>query len=73
MKVYRKKGQTKFVKDGFDGLLTLHDNGKIAVSVDHKQIFNGLKYEETDSYFVIKEPSTQQQRTIMDRLFDYNT
>ena len=44
MKVYRKKWQTKFIKDGFEGLLSLHDSGKLAVSIDHKALFDWLEY-----------------------------
>jgi hypothetical protein len=72
MKVYRKKWQTKFIKDGFEGLLTLHDSGKFAVSIDHKALFDGLEYEEMDSYYVIQKPTTGQKNIIMDRLFDFN-
>jgi len=73
MDVYRRVGQTKFEKDGLAGLLTLHDNGRIAVSMDHKELFSGLKYEETDSYYYISKPSTNEQKIIMDRLFDFKT
>ena len=34
--MYRRVKQTKFVKDGLSGLLTIHDDGRKAVSVDHK-------------------------------------
>ena len=71
MKVYRKEGQTKFIKNNMKGLLTLHDNGTIGVSVDHKTLFNGLEYEENGSYYVIYSPSTEQHKIIMDRLFNY--
>jgi len=69
MKVYRKIKQTKFIKNGLNGLLTIHDHGGIAVSVDHKSIFTGLNYEETESYFYIDKPSTNDKTIIMDRLF----
>ncbi|MDO6568155.1 hypothetical protein Q4561_13870 [Alteromonas sp. 1_MG-2023] len=69
MEVYRKVKQTKFVKDGLRGLLTVHDHGGIAVSADHKTIFNGLNYEEVDSYLYISKPSTKDKTLIMDRLF----
>ncbi|WP_137297874.1 hypothetical protein [Psychromonas sp. SP041] len=69
MKVYRKVKQTKFVKEGLKGLLTIHDHGGIAVSIDHKAIFNGFSYEETDSYFYIDKPSINDKTIIMDRLF----
>ena len=70
MKTYRKIKQTKFVKNGLEGLLTVHDHGKIAVSMEHKSIFKGLNYEEAKSYFYIDEPSTSEKTMIMDRLFD---
>ncbi|PKF60234.1 hypothetical protein CW745_16075 [Psychromonas sp. psych-6C06] len=73
MKVYRKVKQTKFVKDGLKGLLTIHDHGGIAVSIDHKSLFVGLTYEETDSYLYIDKPSTKDKTMIMDRLFDSKT
>ena len=71
MKVYRKVKQTKFVKDGFKGLLTIHDEGRIAVSMDHKSIFLGLKYKKTDSYFCIDKPTTKERTIIFNRLFDF--
>ncbi|AOW75414.1 hypothetical protein A3Q34_00040 [Colwellia sp. PAMC 20917] len=70
MKTYRKIKQTKFVKNGLEGLLTIHDHGKIAVSMGHKSIFKGLNYEEADSYFYIDKPSTSDKTIIMVRLFD---
>jgi hypothetical protein len=73
MNVYRKVKQTKFVKDGLKGLLTIHDHGRMAVSVDHKSLFAGLNYEEIDSYFYIDSPSTNDTTIIMDRLFDFKT
>ncbi len=69
MKIYRKVKQTKYIKYGMDGLLTIHDHGGIAVSVDHKEIFNGLKYEDKGSYLYINTPSTNDKTIIMDRLF----
>lgn len=70
MKVYRKVKQTKFVKAGYQGLLTIHDDGKIAASIDHKSLLLGLDYEESQSYFVITNPTTRDRTIIMDRLFD---
>ena len=69
MKTYRKVKQTKFVKDGLTGLLTIHDHGGIAVSVDHKSLFSGLSYDEVDSYYYIDKPTTHDKTVIMDRLF----
>jgi hypothetical protein len=71
MKVYRKVGQTKFIKDGFDGLVTLHDSGKIAGSKDHKDLFNGTKYEIVGGYRSITKPTAIEMKTIMDALFDF--
>jgi hypothetical protein len=73
MKVYRKVGQTKFIKDGFDGLVTLHDSGKIAGSKDHKDLFNGTKYEDekVGGYRSIVKPTAIEMKTIMDALFDF--
>jgi len=69
LKVYRMKGQTKFKVDGVEGLLTLHDSGKIGVSVDLKSLFNGLQYEIELSYFAIRKPTTREREVIFDRLF----
>lgn len=71
MKVYRKVKQTKFKKPNLKGLLTLHDCGTIAVSQDHKELFNGLKYLEVDSYFEIRKPTTSDMTIVWDRLFDF--
>lgn len=71
MKVYRKVGQIKFIKKGLKGLLTIHDFGKIAVSMDHKVLFVGLDYYDDDhSYFCIDKPTTRERKIIFDRLFD---
>lgn len=51
--------------------MTLHDNGKIAVSKDHKALFEGLQYQETGGYFTIVKPTPREQGTIMNRLFDF--
>jgi len=55
MKIYRKIRQTKFVKPGSAGLLTLHDNGTVAVSLEHKELFRGLDYLILDSYYEIRQ------------------
>ena len=73
MKVYRKVNQTKFKKDGLEGLLTMHDNGNLAVSRDLKVLFTGLQYFESNSYFCIDKPTVKQTRIIMDRLFDFKS
>ncbi len=70
--VARKVKQTKYRKTGLKGLLTIHDNGLVAVSIDHKQLFAGLTYTKTDSYYEIKKPSSNDRTIIMDRLFDFN-
>lgn len=71
MKVYRKVGQTKFIKEGCEGLLTIHDSGKIAGSKDHKELFNGTTYEMDAKYRSIKKPTTKDMKKIMDALFDF--
>jgi hypothetical protein len=72
MKVYRRVGQTKFIKEGFDGLVTLHDSGKIAGSKDHKDLFNGLCYEIVGCYRSITKPTAKDMCVIMDALFNFN-
>jgi hypothetical protein len=52
-------------------LLTIHDNGKIGVSLEHKSLFGGLAYKEELSYFCIGNPSPKEKEIIMDRLFDF--
>ena len=71
MKVYRKVGQTKFIKDGFDGLVSLSDSGKIVGSKDHKDLFNGTKYEIDGGYRSITKPTAIEMKIIMDALFDF--
>ena len=71
MEIYRKVGQTKFIKDGFKGLVTLHDSGKIAGSEDHKELFNGLSYEMVGGYRSITKPTAKDMCAIMDALFDF--
>lgn len=71
VQTYRVKAQTKFVRDGWEGLLTLHDSGEIAVSVDHRRIFDDLEYKDEGSYWAIKKPTTKERGIIWDRLFDY--
>tara|TARA_B100000809_G_scaffold263359_1_gene316414 strand:+ start:23 stop:235 length:213 start_codon:yes stop_codon:yes gene_type:complete len=70
MNVYRKVKQTKFIKKGLDGLLTIHDHGGIAVSLDHKVLFNNLTYDDKGSYLYISRPTTEEKTIIMDRLFE---
>lgn len=70
MKVYRKVKQTKFIKDGLEGLLTIHDHGGIAVSLDHKVLFNDLGFDDKGSYLYISKPSTEEKTIILNRLFD---
>lgn len=72
MKVYRRVKQTKYIKDGLKGLLTIHDDGRMAVSRDHKELFSGLNYRMTGSYFCIDKPSTRDRTVIMDRLFEFD-
>ena len=64
-------GQTKFIKDGFEGLLTIHDSGKIAGSKDHKDLFNTLKYEMVGGYRSITKPTARETGIIMNALFDF--
>jgi len=71
MKVYRKVSQTKYIKEGLKGLLTIHDNGAFAVSMDHQGLFNGLKYKDIGSYYCIEKPTTKEREIIIDRLFDF--
>ena len=68
---YRKDGQTKFKRDGWAGLVTLHDTGTIAGSVDHKDLFNGMDYEVSGSYRVIWKPTAAQRGKVMDTLFGF--
>ncbi|WP_221932886.1 DUF1643 domain-containing protein [Thalassotalea sp. PS06] len=69
----RKVKQTKFRMDGVSGLLTLHDNGTVAVSQSHKNIFTGLDYLEVGSYYEIRKPDTKTMTVIWDRLFGIPT
>jgi hypothetical protein len=69
--IYRKVKQTKFIKEGLKGLLTIHDDGKMAVSLDHKELFAGLNFEERESYLCIDKPTTRDRTIIMNRLFDF--
>jgi len=71
VEVYRKVGQTKFKKKGWEGLLTIYDSGKIAGSKDHKELFNGLIYEMDASYRCILKPGTNDMKKIMDALFEF--
>ena len=59
MKVYRKIGQTKFIKKGCEGLLTIHDSGKIAGSKDHQELFNGTTYDMDSGYRSITKPTSK--------------
>jgi hypothetical protein len=70
--VTRKVKQTKFKKEDWEGLLTIHDSGKFAASMDHKSLFLGLNHEPTtnNSYIEIAKPTTKEKTTILDRLFD---
>lgn len=70
MKVKRRVKQTKFYVKGLKGLLTLHDSGTIAVSVEHKQLFLGMEYNVKRSYYCIEKPTTGIRTVIMDRLFE---
>ena len=72
MKVYRKVGQTKFIKDGYEGLLTIHDSVKIAGSKVHKELFNGIIYEMDAGYRSIIKSTSNDMTKIMDALFDFN-
>ncbi len=69
VQTYRRVRQTKFVRDGWKGLLTLHDDGRIAVSVDHKALFSGLNFFVHRSYHCIDHPTTPEMTLVMDRLF----
>ena len=71
MQVYRKVRQTKFIKEGHEGLLTIHDSGKIAGSKDHKDLFNGTIYEMDAGYRSITKPTAKDMKKIMDALFDF--
>jgi len=71
MKIYRRVGQTKFIKGGCEGLVTLHDSGKIAGSKDHKDLFNGLAYDMVGGYRSITKPTAKDMEVIMDALFDF--
>ena len=71
MKVYSRVGQTKYIKNGLKGLLTIHDTGTIAGSGDHKDLFNGLNYKMVGGYRSITSPTSKEKGTIMDRLFDF--
>ncbi|MFN2202256.1 MAG: hypothetical protein ACK2UO_13680 [Caldilineaceae bacterium] len=69
VRVYRKVKQTKFVRDGWAGLVALTDSGAIAGSADHKVLFNGLDYEVSQSYRVIRNPTAAERGKILDALF----
>jgi len=73
MRVYRRVKQTKYSKDGLKGLLTIHDHGRMAVSMDHKELFSGLKYVKEKSYYAIANPTTEERTIIFNRLFDFET
>ena len=68
MKVYRKVGQSKFIKEGYEGLLTIHDSGKIAGSIDRKELFNETIYEMDAGCRSITKPTAKD----MNALFDFN-
>ncbi|HIF9371240.1 TPA: hypothetical protein ACX6RS_003338 [Photobacterium damselae] len=70
MRVYRRRKQTKYVMAGKSGLLTIHDNGKIAASGEHKKLMFGFVDSKLEgSYLVLKNPSTREKGIIMNRLF----
>lgn len=66
--VTRLIGQTKFTQENVKGLLTIHDHGSWAASVDHKDLFNGLNTELSGSYLHLV-PTTIEKKFIMMRLF----
>jgi hypothetical protein len=71
VETYRLQGQTRFKAKGIAGELTLYDNGKIAVSMDHQEFFSGLDYEieTTGCYYSIKDQPPAIVKKVMDRLY----
>ncbi len=69
--MYNTTDQTKFIKDGFKGLITIRHTGTcIAASGEHKQFLPaGATQDETnDSYYSIRNPTPAQIRETMRNL-----
>ena len=70
MIVKRMVGQTKFIKDGLKGLLTLADGGVIAASGEHQYVINA-EYSGVGYLYADKDNPVQRKK-IFDRLFEGN-
>jgi hypothetical protein len=67
--IYRRAKQTRYVKNGMEGLLAIHDDGRLAATINHKELLAGLNYFDSGSYYRINKPTTRDRTIIMNRLF----
>jgi hypothetical protein len=68
--VYQRVKQMKYKVSGLQGLLVLHDNGRLAASMDHQSLFDGLGAvpDSTSSYITIKKPSASVTAEVFRRM-----
>ena len=66
MKIERKSGQTKFIKDDMKGRFILYDGIKIVVT----SMFSKFINENSTGDIIISDPTHDERKSMLDKLFD---
>ena len=66
MKIERKSGQTKFIRNDMKGRFILYDGIKIAVTSELSRFIN----ENSTGDLIISDPTYNERKTMLDKLFN---